>query len=139
MKNVQANQFYTEMQNVMPTHIEENIFEHFKTTGTGSVCNLCIKRREQKMLLSKIYINLIKACRYYFSRFHSKLSCGLRYFSVALNKILITKYTITLAKQILADQYTMKLNRVGRMLSTQFYNLILLLYHLVPAGALQCK
>ena len=37
MKNVQADQFYTEMQNGMPTHKEENIFEHFKTTGTGSV------------------------------------------------------------------------------------------------------
>ena len=48
MKNEQANQFYTEMQNVMPTHKEGNIFEHFKTTGTGSACKLCIKRREQK-------------------------------------------------------------------------------------------
>ena len=48
MKNVQANQYYTEMQKGMPTHKEENIFEHFQTTGTGSVCNLCIKRREQK-------------------------------------------------------------------------------------------
>ena len=46
MKNVQANQFYNEMQNAMPTHKEENIFEHFKTTDTGSVCK-CIKRREQ--------------------------------------------------------------------------------------------
>ena len=60
------------------------------------------------MLLSKIYI---KACRYYFSRLHSKFSRGLRYFSVTQNEILITKYTITLAQQILADQYTMQINK----------------------------
>ena len=52
MKNVQANQFYTEMQNVMPTHKEKNIFEHFKTTGTGSVCK-CIKRRNRNMLFHR--------------------------------------------------------------------------------------
>ena len=42
MKNIEANQFYPEMQNFMTTRKEENIFEHFKTTGTDSVCK-CIK------------------------------------------------------------------------------------------------
>ena len=31
----------------MTTHKEENIFEHFKTTGTDSVCKR-IKRTEKK-------------------------------------------------------------------------------------------
>ena len=60
MKNVQANQFYHEMQNFMTTHKEENIFEHFKTTGTDSVCN-CIKRPEQK---HAFVIDLHQTCTY---------------------------------------------------------------------------
>ena len=31
---ISVMQFYPELQNFMTTHIEENIFEHFKTTGT---------------------------------------------------------------------------------------------------------
>ena len=49
MKNVQANQFYTEMQNGMPTHKEEFFFEHFKTrTVRGSDYSPAKELSEQK-------------------------------------------------------------------------------------------
>ena len=55
MKNVQANQFYTEMQSVMLTYKEENIFEHFKITGTGSVCKYIIRREQKNAFVKDVH------------------------------------------------------------------------------------
>ena len=131
MKNIQANQFYPEMQNFMTTHKEENIFEHFKTTGTDSVCK-CIKRPKQK---HAFVIDLHQTCRYYFSRSHSKFSPVLRY----KNEFLITKYHHSCLTDVSRSLHNVNKQRSGQMLSTQFYKLILLSYHLVLAEALQCK
>ena len=76
MKNVQDNQFYTEMQNVMPTHKEENILNISKQQALAAFATCVLKDENRNMLLSKIYI---KACRYHFSRFHSSFSHGPRY------------------------------------------------------------
>lgn len=87
MKNVQANQFYPDEQNVMATHQQETILEHFKTAG--SICK-GINRREQ----NHAFVIDLHVCRYYFRRFHTKFSSGLAYNSVAQNETLITQFTI---------------------------------------------
>ena len=74
--------------------IKKKIFLNISKQQALAAFACVLKDENRNMLMSKIYI---KACRYYFSRFHLKFSCGLRYFSVAQNEILITKYTITLA------------------------------------------
>ena len=122
MKNIQANEFYPEMQKFMTTHKEENIFEHFKTTGTDSVCK-CIKRPEHK---HAFVIDLHQTCRYYFSRSHSKFSRGLRYWNEIFNQQIHYHSCLT---DVSRSLHNVNKQRSGQMLSTQFYKLILLSYH----------
>ena len=69
--------------------IKKNMFLNIlKQQALAAFATCVLKYENRNMLLSKIYI---KACRYYFSRFHSKCSHGLRYFSVTQNEILIMK------------------------------------------------
>ena len=51
MKNVQANQFYTEMQNVMPTHRAENILNISKQQALAAFASV-LKDNNRNMLLS---------------------------------------------------------------------------------------
>ena len=132
MKNLQANQFNPEMQNFMTTHKEYNIFEHFKTTGTDSVCK-CIKRPEQK---HAFVIDLHQTCTYYFSRSHSKFSRGRRYKNEMFNHQIHHHSCLTDVSRYL---HNINKQRNGQMLSNHFYKLILLSYHFVLAEALQCK
>ena len=131
-ENIQANQFYTEMQHFMTTHKEENILNISKQQALTAFASV-LKRPEQKHVF---VIDLHQICRYYFSRSHSNLSRGLRYKNEIFNHQIHHHSCLT---DVSRSLHNVNIQRSGQMLSTQFYKLILLSYHLVLAEALQCK